>query len=640
MGDEEDDSCLVMDRYEVRGIESGEAFLGEGAFSMVWKATDLQTNKEVAVKTYKADLQDEEEQKLVLEKFKNQIKVLQYLQEPLTKGNLDSKMWCDVLDKTDAKRIFLQLVDYSKDSKGNPGPYLDGSCYVVTEVADYSLKDFIRQRRDSQQPLSVDEVQQIASSIILAVAGLHAKGLVHLDFKAENIMMADGSWKLIDLDGAVKVETKLSIDDSTISFSPAYCSPEFAEFMLGDQDRIAIKCSMDVWSVGLTIVELVLLKVLVSKAHLKLLGAQKLDSGQAIVEWLIYQCPSGKLPLPPAVGGFSKEFAEIVQSLLTRDPNVRLTLAQCLGNSWWPAVRGEGDSGAQQPCRKQKFKGKESNRKLLPVFKGTLWKLNADGDPMNAEHWLKRDFWLTQTGALCYFSSKQGKSLVLVDGEDLRVCEVNMIESKNCALPNAFALEISGHGLHKEAAWFAAESNEDVNKWMDAISSARSDERKTLNVRALRAMRLRIRNARREYDPREKEYQKAFEGKLWKLDQEGDPKNEANWRLRDMWIAQNGSLCYFSAKEQKGLEYHSAADIQRAEVRELGDAEACKPCAFEIKLGAKDGMEFDPSVFAAQTGAERTLWVQKLRQLRSVKGPEKAAPKKGGRLSMAGARVR
>ena len=36
----------------------------------------------------------------------------------------------------------MQLLDYSKDASGSPGPDPDdGMLYVVTELAQYSLKD-------------------------------------------------------------------------------------------------------------------------------------------------------------------------------------------------------------------------------------------------------------------------------------------------------------------------------------------------------------------------------------------------------------------------------------------------------------------------------------------------------------------
>ncbi len=55
---------------------------------------------------------------------------------------------------------------------------------------------------------------------MLVVAGLHAKGFIHLDLKPENLMLFDGMLKLIDVDGCVRIGTAISVSDSSLSFSP------------------------------------------------------------------------------------------------------------------------------------------------------------------------------------------------------------------------------------------------------------------------------------------------------------------------------------------------------------------------------------------------------------------------------------
>merc|ERR1719191_1695390 len=106
--------------------------------------------------------------------------------------------------------------------------------YVVTELASYSLKDYFSLRRTDGRKLSKDSVHDVAKAIILVTAGLHAKGLVHLDLKPENLMLFSGVLKLIDVDGCVRIGTRVSITDSSLSFSPCYCAPEWARFILDD----------------------------------------------------------------------------------------------------------------------------------------------------------------------------------------------------------------------------------------------------------------------------------------------------------------------------------------------------------------------------------------------------------------------
>merc|ERR550514_1928091 len=84
--DEEDphdaDSYVVLDHFEVRGL-SGEAFLGEGPHSTVWLATDIRTDRPVALKTFKQneDATDEDEEARMLEKFLSHVRIFKKLSE-------------------------------------------------------------------------------------------------------------------------------------------------------------------------------------------------------------------------------------------------------------------------------------------------------------------------------------------------------------------------------------------------------------------------------------------------------------------------------------------------------------------------------------------------------------------------------
>merc|ERR1719282_1053736 len=74
----------------------------------------------------------------------------------------------------------------------------------------------------------------------------------------------------------------------------------------------------------------------------------------------------------------------------------------------------------------------------MPVHKGTVWKLNNDGDPLDHNHWIKRDMWLAQNRSLCYYSVKENKRLVLIDGERLRDANIEVKEG----YAKEFAVEI------------------------------------------------------------------------------------------------------------------------------------------------------------------------------------------------------
>ncbi|CAK0850961.1 unnamed protein product, partial [Prorocentrum cordatum] len=106
----------------------------------------------------------------------------------------------------------------------------------------------------------------------------------------------------------------------------------------------------------------------------------------------------------------------------------------------------------------------------------------------------------------------------------------------------------------------------------------------------------------------------AFRSKLWKLRADSDPGQSANWFERDMWIPQDGSLVYLSVKEERELIYYTPGDLASASIVELDGTDSCKPWGFRVVLPAKDGVEFAPSTFAAESRDLRAQWVERLRR--------------------------
>eukprot|EP00746_Dinoflagellata_sp_MGD_P047772 gnl/MRDRNA2_/MRDRNA2_218012_c0_seq1.p1 gnl/MRDRNA2_/MRDRNA2_218012_c0~~gnl/MRDRNA2_/MRDRNA2_218012_c0_seq1.p1 ORF type:complete len:655 (-),score=126.24 gnl/MRDRNA2_/MRDRNA2_218012_c0_seq1:19-1983(-) len=615
-----DDSVTVLDRYEVNGCSSGAALLGAGSFSITWRALDKHTKTLVALKTYKY-IEDKAEYEEMLLKFKHQVEILQKLEKDLSQGELcwgqeQETYWSKHLESLNSKQVFLQLVDYSKNWFRQPHPHDDGACYVILEMGEYSLKDFLVQRREENDPLDPHEVQSIARSIVEAVAAFHSKRLVHLDLKPENIMFVDGHWKLIDVDGAMEFTSVATVEDSGIAFSPAYCSPEFAQFALGDDEStsITINPATDVWSVGLTLAELVLKTSVIHQQNVKLLQGQNFNTPQGVIEWLAFDCPHRKLPLPSALTEFDADFARMIGSMLVRSADDRVVLAKVLGDKYWK------QNFEVDPKRKQlklergnsmSGKAPKNGDSLTPVFKGVLWKLNADGDVQNADDWRKRDFWLTAKGEVCYYSSKEKTALIMLDKATLQRVNVIKLGSDKSAFPHTFAMVIP---ITKETACFAAETEKEVEDWMRTIQEHRTSSRNSIDMKKLKELRLTVRNARKHYDQDAQEYQKKFSGNLWKLVTDGSPTEEKGWRLREMWLAENGSFCYYSEKQKTQLAYHTAEDLKSAKICRFR-SESCKPWAFEIRLPPKNGIEYEPGIFAAPSQRECNDWVQKLKEL-------------------------
>jgi len=302
----------VMGRYAVNMDK--ESLLGRGSFSVCRKGVDLLTGEAVAIKAYKIQ-HGSNDWEVTLLKFQRQVEVLQTLQ-----------------DSQELGKFFVRLVDFSRDSSGSPGPDLcDGCLYVVTELAEHSLKDFLNVPRASGQGLSSQAARSLARSVVMAAAALHNAGYVHLDLKPENMMFFNGRLKIIDVDGCVAIGSTVSLQDSSRSFSPCYCAPEWARFLQGgEQSEIVAEPQLDAWSVGLTLCELVTLSAVLRPALTHFLkSANSLEAHEAFIDWL------GKLqtpPLPQCVEQFDAGLGEMALGLLACDSNSRLTPYQCLSS--------------------------------------------------------------------------------------------------------------------------------------------------------------------------------------------------------------------------------------------------------------------------------------------------------------------
>merc|ERR1712048_296941 len=98
------------------------------------------------------------------------------------------------------------------------------------------------------------------------------------------------------------------------------------------------------------------------------------------------------------------------------------------------------------------------------IYKGTLWKLNVDGNPNDAGHWYERDMWIANNGSLCYFSQRENKRLVLIDQHHLAHAEITKYDGG--VKDNAFQVKMKhDHDEDFDLAIFAGKSPDDYNAW-------------------------------------------------------------------------------------------------------------------------------------------------------------------------------
>ena len=199
-------TAALAGRYDVEGP------LGEGGMALVFLATDVKHDRQVAVKVLRPELAAS----LGAERFLREITVTAKLQHP----------------------HILPLYD-SGDADGL-------LYYVMPFVEGESLADMI----EREKQLSIDEAIRITKEVAGALGHAHAYGLIHRDIKPENIMMSGGHAIVADfgIAKAVSAAGGESMTQTGMAIgTPAYMSPEQAAgdpHLDGRTDIYALGCML------------------------------------------------------------------------------------------------------------------------------------------------------------------------------------------------------------------------------------------------------------------------------------------------------------------------------------------------------------------------------------------------------------
>ena len=126
---------------------------------------------------------------------------------------------------------------------------------MVLEVGEITLTDYLKHNRSS---LSHIKLLDIINSLACMVMEAHDLDYVLMDIKDQNVMhfkVGRGlySWKGIDLDGCLKIDTVLN--ESTFMATIRFMAPEL---LTGAETRA--RFSLDIWSLGLLIFNILICK--------------------------------------------------------------------------------------------------------------------------------------------------------------------------------------------------------------------------------------------------------------------------------------------------------------------------------------------------------------------------------------------
>lgn len=200
-------STIIADRYRLDSLRA------HGGMADVWKATDLQLTRPVAVKLLKPHLAAES---TLAERFRR---------EAIAAANLNHDNIVTVYDAIED----------------------NGRQAVIMEFVD---GESLRERLDREKTLSIKTVLSIGYWVCLALDAAHKQGLIHRDVKPGNILI-DGKKKVMLTDfGIAKVlDGEEDLTSENIMMGTAkYLSPEQVR---GD----SLDARADLYSLGLVLYE-------------------------------------------------------------------------------------------------------------------------------------------------------------------------------------------------------------------------------------------------------------------------------------------------------------------------------------------------------------------------------------------------
>ena len=259
------DAGDTLDHYRI------DAVIAHSNMSALYKATDLKTGRQVAIKVPHPEM---EQDPVLVERFKREQQIGQELDHPGVVKTFDGE---------ERSRLYMAI------------EWVDGR--------------LLRNLLNQEQKLPIDRAVKITLGICDALDYMHKHGIVHRDLKPENVMVdANDQIKLIDFGIAMKEDARrlTFVNVSSMLGTPDYISPEQVKGGRGDQRS-------DIYALGIMFYEML-------TGRVPFVGPNPL----AVMNERVLNEPKSPRDLNPEV---SLELEEILYRALDRDPRHRYATA-------------------------------------------------------------------------------------------------------------------------------------------------------------------------------------------------------------------------------------------------------------------------------------------------------------------------
>ncbi|XP_078508043.1 serine/threonine-protein kinase 4 [Lissotriton helveticus] len=251
--------------------------LGEGSYGSVFKAIHKETGQIVAIK---------------------QVPVESDLQEIIKE--------ISIMQQCDSPHVVKYYGSYFKNT----------DLWIVMEYCGAgSVSDIVRQRNKT---LTEEEIAAIFQSTLKGLEYLHFMRKIHRDIKAGNILLnTEGHAKLADF-GVAGQLTDTMAKRNTVIGTPFWMAPEVIQ-------EIGYNCVADIWSLGITAIEMAEGKPPYSEIH---------------PMRAIFMIPTNPPPTFRKPELWSPDFKDFVTQCLVKNPEQRATATQLLQHPFVKNAKG------------------------------------------------------------------------------------------------------------------------------------------------------------------------------------------------------------------------------------------------------------------------------------------------------------
>ncbi|HUF71318.1 MAG TPA: serine/threonine-protein kinase [Gammaproteobacteria bacterium] len=335
--------------------------VGQGSSGRVYLSHDPYYGRDVAIKVYNADNEEDEPKARVTRKmFFNEAQMMGRLQHP----------------------NILPIYDAGEEN---------GDYYVVTEhihgartLAAYCKPDNL---------LRVDDVVEIVFKCAKALHYAHSRGVIHRDIKPSNIMLTlDNDVRIIDFGIALVNDSDISRIEG-IAGSPSYMSPEQVQ-------SAEITPQSDLYSLGAVTYEL-------------LTGFRpfRANSLSKLLHQIVYATPA---PIHTLRSDVSEELEGLVTKALQKEPGDRfangLELAGKL-TQVFQALRSKNDKINKQErfdrLRTLEFFHDFSHSEIWEILRASEWREYDEGDEIIREGEMDDRFYVIVDGDVIVQSGRR-----------------------------------------------------------------------------------------------------------------------------------------------------------------------------------------------------------------------------------------